>query len=117
MADMLSDAESGTWHRDLRPTEIQKNEERVSETIDAIMGFMDPFCIDDKEHLHCVSSGARVPSENEPDILNAEDRGNGARGTFITDWLEKHDKFFEPIKNLKTMEDMGKKVKVKSPKK
>ena len=78
MADMLTDAESGTWHRDLRPAEIQKSEERVSETIDAIMGFMDPFCIDDKEHLYCVSSGVRVPSENEPDILNAEDRGKGA---------------------------------------
>ena len=41
-----------------------------------------------------------------------------ARETFITDRLEKHDKFFEPIKrmNLKTIEDMGKKVKVKSSK-
>ena len=82
------------------------------------MGFMDPFCKDDKEHLYCVSSGALVPSENEPGIINAEDRGKGARETFITDRLEKYDKFFEPIKrmNLKTMEDMGKKVKMKSSK-
>ena len=93
MADMLTDTESGTWHRDLRPAEIQKSEERVSETIDAIMGFMDPFCIDDKEHLYCVSSGARVPSENEPDILNAEDRGKVARETFITEGLKSMTSF------------------------
>ena len=49
MADMLTYADSCTWLRDLRPAEIQKSEERVSETIDAIIGFMDPSCIDDKD--------------------------------------------------------------------
>ena len=41
--------------------------------------------------------------------------GRGPERLSITDRLEKHDKLFEPIKrmNLKTMEDMGKKVKVK----
>ena len=43
-------------------------------------------------------------------------RGKQAKETFIQERLEKGEDFFEPNKrmNLKTMEDMGKNVKVKT---
>ena len=43
MADMLT--ESSTWHRDLRPAEIQKSDRQVCETKEAIFGFTNPFTI------------------------------------------------------------------------
>lgn len=118
MADMLTDTDSSTRHRDLRPAEIQKSEQEVCETQEAIKGFINPFTIDEKDNLYCISSGARVPDVNENDILMAETRGKGAKEDFIKDRLEANDKFFEPVKrvNLKTMEHMGKTVKIKSSK-
>ena len=43
-------------------------------------------------------------------------RGKQAKEKFIQERLEKGEDFFEPMKrmNLKTMEDMGKNVKVKT---
>lgn len=116
MADMLADSESSTWHRDLRPAEIQKGDREVCETQEAILGFTNPFTIDDKDNLYCISSGARVPKEHEKDILSAELQGKQAKEQFIQTRLEKGENFFEPIKrkNLKTMEAMGKNVKVKT---
>ena len=52
-----------------------------------IFWFTNPFNINDKDNLYCISSGARVPKDHDNDILSAE---------------------------LKTMEDMGKKVKVRT---
>ena len=51
MADMLTDSESSTWHRDLRPAEIQKSDRQVCETQEAIFGFTNPFTISDKDNL------------------------------------------------------------------
>ena len=116
MADMLTDSEFSTWHRDLRPAEIQKSDRLVCETQEAIFGFTNPFAIADKDNLYSISSGAKVPKYHENDILSAELRGTGAKEKFIQERLEKDENFFEPIKrtNLKTMEDMGKNVKVKT---
>ena len=116
MADMLTDSEFSTWHRDLRPAEIQKSDRLVCETQEAIFGFTNPFTIADKDNLYCISSGAKVPKDHENDILSAELRGTRAKEKFIQERLEKGENFFEPIKrmNLKTMEDMGKNVKVKT---
>ena len=114
MADMLCDSESGSRHRDLRPVEIQRSDQEVSATIDAICGFMDPFSLEENNALYCLSSGTRVPTENEDDILRAEAKGKVAKEAFIANRLKKKDKFFEPIKrqNLKTMEVINKKAKV-----
>ena len=79
-------------------------------------GFTNPFTISDKDNLYCISSGIPVPKDHENDILSAVLRGKQAKETFIQERLEKGENFFEPIKrmNLKTMEDMGKNVKVKT---
>lgn len=59
-----------------------------------------------------------MPASHEDDILQAEQRGKIAKDKFVTERIKTHDKFFEPIKkmNLRTMEDIGKKVKLKSSK-
>ncbi|KAL4227611.1 hypothetical protein ACF0H5_013052 [Mactra antiquata] len=98
MADMLNDSDLGTSHRDTRPAEIKKSEQEVSDTIDAINEFIDPFSIDDKNNLYCITSGSRVPSEYEYDILQAGTMGKQAKEAFMVERLEKHDNFFEPIK-------------------
>ena len=87
MADMLTDSEFNIWHRDLQPAEIQKSDREVCETQDATCGFIDPFNITDKDHSYCVSSGARVPGEN--DILTAKMRDKTVNETFIKERLEK----------------------------
>ena len=83
VADMLTDSESSTWYRDLRPAEIQKSNRQVCETQEAIFGFTNPFTISDKDNHYCISSGTRVPKDHENDILSAELRGKQAKETFI----------------------------------
>ncbi|KAL5013682.1 hypothetical protein ScPMuIL_007952 [Solemya velum] len=96
MADMLTESDSSTRHRDLRPAEIQKSEQEVCETQEAIKGFINPFTIDDKGHLYCISSGAHEPDANENDILMAETRREEAKEAFIKNRLEAHDKLLTP---------------------
>ena len=106
MADMLTDSESSTWHRDRRPAEIQKSDRLVCETQEAIFGSTNPFTIADKDNIYCITSGARVPQDHENDILSAELRGKQAREKCIQERLEKGEDFFEPINrtNLKGKE-------------
>ena len=44
----------------------------MKNAVDAFKGFIDPFAMDEKENLVCISSGAIVSSIFEEDILNAE---------------------------------------------
>ena len=61
MADMLNESDSGGKHKDNRPSEIQKSEKMVSTTMNAINNFINPFDVDDKSRLYCMSSGAPAP--------------------------------------------------------
>ena len=83
---------------------------------ESIFGVTNPFNINDKDNLYCISSGARVPKYHENDLLSAKLRGKQAKETFIQERLVTGEKFIKPVKwmNLKTMEDMGKKVKVRT---
>ncbi len=112
MADMSPQSNEGQKHRDLRPAEIQRSESSVTNTVEAVKSFLDPFDVDDKDHLYCISSGAPVPVDIEKDILRAETAGQEAKQTFT----EKKDKFFEPISRLrlKRFYDMHKTAKVKT---
>jgi hypothetical protein len=114
MIDMIDEGGCGVWHRDLRPTEIQKSDSEVCDMIDVIKGFINPFAIEEQSKLFCISSGAQVKPSFEGDILKAEEIGREAKEAFIKNRLEPHKDFFAPIKRLKlkTMEDMAKAVKV-----
>jgi hypothetical protein len=48
--------------------------------------------------LYCISSGASVTSEIERDVILAEASGADAKVDLISERLEKHEKFFDPIK-------------------
>ena len=95
-----NDSGSSTWHKDVRPAEIQKSDPEVCETQNAICGFTNPLTLSDKDYLYCLSSGAHVPVENVNDSLTAEAQGKKAKENLINERLEKHEHFFEPVKRL-----------------
>jgi hypothetical protein len=46
---------------------------------------------------YCISSGASATSEIERDVILAEAVGADAKVDFMSERLEKHEKFFEPL--------------------
>ena len=109
MVDMLADDSDAKKHRDLRRTEIERSEANVVEVAEAIVGFINPFEMEQNDKLYCISSGASATSEIERDVILAF--GADAKVDFISERLEKHEKFFDPIKrlNLKTLSEWAKK--------
>jgi hypothetical protein len=63
-----------------------------------------------KDKLYCISSGASATSEIERDVILVEALGADAKVDFISERLEKHGKFVDPIKrlNLKTLSSQNK---------
>jgi hypothetical protein len=116
MVDMLADDSDAKKHRDLRRTKIERSEANVVKVAAAIVGFINPFEMEQKDKLYCISSGASVTSEIERDVIIAEALGADAKVDFISERLEKHEKFFDPIKrlNLKTLSELAKKTPIKS---
>ena len=86
-------------HKDVRPTEIRKSEgivkKIIQKTMDAFLGFMDPFDIPNKDKLDCLSCGGTVDSLIELNVLSVEEEGKQAKEKLINERLEKCD-FFEP---------------------
>lgn len=110
----MTDTES-TSHKDVRLSEVKKSEEDVHRVTEAISNFINPFEIEEKEVLFCLSSGAPAPKEVEEDLLAAETRGTEAHTAFVKDRLvDKTKSFHDPIKrqNLKTFASLAKTVKV-----
>ncbi len=116
MADMLPESQGNVKHHDLRPREIQRSEKCVEKAVDAVKSFLNPFEVEDKEHLYCISSGAPVPLHIEIDIMKAEEKGECAKQEFIDNRLQKNAKFFEAVKklNLKRFSDMNKTAKLQT---
>ena len=67
--------------------------------------------MEQKDKMYCISSGVSATSEIERDVILAEALGADAKVDFISERLEKHEKFFDPIKrlNLKTLSELAKK--------
>ena len=84
--------------------------------MEAIQNFTDPFHIQIDHKLYRISSGAAVPVNIETDIMNAESVGTAAKQAFISERLQKNERFFDPIKKqkLKTFADVGKALVVKT---
>ena len=110
----MGDTTDGMKHRDLRPTEIKRSEKFVSKAEATIRSFTNPFDVRNKESLIIISSGAVARPDISRDVLNAEEIGKSAKEDFISQRLQHGKDFFEPIKrlNLKTLDDMSKKVTV-----
>ena len=72
-----------TAHKDLRSSEIRRGEKDLQTLIAAFHNFINPFEVEVKEDMLCISSGARIPGEVANDILNVEAIGKAAFKTFI----------------------------------
>ena len=67
----------------LRSLEIRRGEKDLQTLITAFHILINPFEVEVKEDLFCVSSGARAQAEVANDILNAEAVGKAASKIFI----------------------------------
>lgn len=87
MADMVSDSKCGTAHKDLRPSEKRKSEQDVCKTfarqLMLLRGFLIRFQSRTKNTSTAFRRGARVPAENENDILEAKAIGRNAKKTLL----------------------------------
>ena len=72
-----------TTHKDFRPSEIRRGEKDLPTLITAFHNLINPFEVEVKEDLFCISSGARAQAEVANDILKAEAVGKAAFKTFI----------------------------------
>ena len=96
MVDM--DNTGSSSHKDIKKSEIQHSEADVRMVVDAISNFVNPFEVENKDVLCCISSGAPAPADVEEDLLSADMCGNKARDEFIEDRLVKEKaSFFDPV--------------------
>ena len=111
---MLTESNEGGKHKDLRRSEIRRSETYVQNATEAVRGFLNPFDVDDRDKVYCLSSGAPETDEVEDDVLCAEKAGEDAKELFITERLMKKQDVFEPITrmNLKTFVHQNKTAKV-----
>jgi hypothetical protein len=109
MVDILAADSDAKKHRDLRRTEIERSEANVVKVAESIFGY-NPLEMEQKDKLYCISSGASATPEIERDVILAEALGADAKVDFISERLEKHGKFVDPIKrlNLKTLSSQNK---------
>ena len=100
-------------HRHLRPTEVQHSEKLVANRESAMLGYNNPFDVNNRDDLIILSSGTVATDEVAIDVLYAGEIGGQVKARFITR-LESGADIFEPIKrlNLKTLYAMRKKIKV-----
>ena len=109
-------------HYEQTKSEMERGEAAVQRTVRAVTGFLNPFTIDDKNHLYILSSGCPVPSDVEDDVLNAEKWGSQQKDAFIKERLQRtaeiEKDFFDrlPQSKLKTMEHTNKVVKLSTSK-
>ena len=76
VADMSSN-ESST-HKELRPSQMKTSKSNVEKVVDAICGFTNPFQVENKDELYCLSSGIPANSTVSDNLLQATDLGKKA---------------------------------------
>ena len=69
MAEMIPDQNKDQIHKDVRPSQMKKNEQDVVKTLHAVQNFVDPFAMNDTEHLYNITSSAPAPPDTETDVL------------------------------------------------
>ena len=103
MADMTTTETS--VHKELKSSQIKSSEEGVTNVKDTVMGFTNPFTVENKKELYCLSSGLPASSEVSSDLLQAKEQGQSAMAQFIKERLIDKTvvKFHDPIKQMKYM--------------
>jgi hypothetical protein len=121
MVDMLADDSDAKTHRDLRRTEIERSEANVVKVADAIVGFINPFEMEQKPEWNKKTSCTvfhlvRLLPQRLNATLYLQKHSVLTKVDLISERLEMHGKFFDPIKrlNLKTLSELAKKTTIKS---
>ena len=85
MAEVIPDQNKDQIHKDVRPSQMKKNEQDVVKTLHAVQNFVDPFAMDDTEHLYMynITSSTPAPPYIETDVLRAEAAGAKAKKTLL----------------------------------
>ena len=98
----MAGLDSRSEQKELCTSWIRKGELRVRALMNAFEEFINPFQIEDKDQLYCLSSGRPVTVKNaELHLLNIDKTGRGLFQVFIKDvFIEKTRKFHEPIKRI-----------------
>ena len=84
---------------------------------EAVLGFTNPFQVENKEELYCLSSGIPATQEVSNNLLQALELGKDAMVTFFEKrFVDKSGKFHEPIQRMKikTFASMQTSQKIKS---
>ena len=93
------DSQESTSHKEVRRSQISKSEQDTCSVIQAISNFTNPFTVEDKDALNCLSSGAPLPSHVENDVLVADEIGKKAHQEFVHERLvDKKTSFHSPVK-------------------
>ena len=102
---------TNTKHKETRSSKIKKSEKFVQQVITSISDYGNPFGINDKERLYCLSLGCPVADDVKEDVLRAETLGAQAKLDFIEQRLGKENEekkgkngdaiFFDKIKKMK----------------
>ena len=111
----MDNQDTGT-HKDLRPSQIADSEKETCSAVAAILNFINPFNVEDKDTLFCLSSGSPATDDVASDLLGTDEVGEKACRTFVEERLiMKITDFNAPIKRLglKTFSSIAKTSTVK----
>ena len=97
MADMV--VSENDSHKDNEKSQMVQSENNVKKLIDAFQTFTDPFLVEEKDVLYCLSSGVPASVEVENELLTCEALGISAFTTFLKECLiDKTVSFYAPLK-------------------
>ena len=85
MADMV--VSENDSHKDNEKSKMVQSENDVKKPIDAFQNFTDPFLVEEKDVLYCLSSGVPASVEVENELLTCQALGISAFTTFLTERL------------------------------
>ena len=107
MANM-SHSDTSINHKEMRPHNIKNSERDVQKVREAFSNFTNPFTIEDKEELFCLSSGVPASPDVTRDLQSAEAVGQQCFKEFIQSrFVEKTILFHDPIKRKKHLHPWG----------
>ena len=99
MADMV--VSENDFHNANEKSQEVQSENDVRKLIGAVQTFTDPFLVEEKDVLYCLSSGVPASVEIENELLTCQAFGISAFKTFLKERLiDKTVSFYAPLKRL-----------------
>ena len=74
--------------------EVKRSEDSVLKVQESVKSFLNPFNVENKDKLYCISSGAPATGDIQDDVLRADKAGREAKIQFIKERLETKNNFF-----------------------